>query len=432
MRRKHGRMLIIGLLVTGAILFAALGPSSISADFPDGSCEFRSYDASVTPPTIDRELAPVIVKGADLPLMAGVPTDELFVYAYKEGGFEQIPFQVDEVEEVEGSRHYTDTVGSPLEDDDEVVFMVSDLGGLPSPIDIASTLPISETVYEIEVTDPLVPGASGWAFIARSDVLVPTFTETYASFEPATDRITTTEYSLGFLADHPGLDYLALHGSGQDILDRTKLRLTVFGIPVTENMPPAPPPVAVKDGPVRVIVRNRGLIGYRALVRTVLSEDLLPGTTAARLSTDFSAEAAGATFYNANSPAGATIDGDPTESIAASPLSPWWQVTHETGTLVQVGDSSGVGGTQTNYYKDDDTVDPADTGDQMSYGDTGLSVTSPNESIFYDAALYILPPGQSNIGSGVADHAMNPVQVTAVARKPARYRVYLPVTLKAQ
>jgi hypothetical protein len=381
-----------------------------------------TLNGPVVPPSIERGLEPVVVAGADLPDLAGAPTDSLFVYAYRDGGLQQIPFQVDEV--VSGA--YAPTEGSPLDADDEVVFMASDLGARLLDEQFAATLPISPTWYRIEVTDPLSPTAQGWAYVVRSSSLTKTFTQTYASFDPATDQITTTQYALGFLSGHPGFDTLALHGSAEDILDRTKVRVETPIVTLTEQNLPAPEPTAIKDGPVRVIVQNRGIMGYRSMLYTWVAEDLL-GATAARLSTDFNENATGATLYNAVTPTGLTIDGNP-DVIVEAPVSPWWEVIDDTGSLVQVADSSGVGGTQTNYYKDDDTTDPADTGDGKSYGDTGILVQSPNETVTYQTVLYVLPPGQPSMGALFAAYAASPLQVTATA--PVAHRAYLPLVLR--
>lgn len=450
MERGRGmRNRCIDLLVTGALMIAVLGPVGSTAGaarpLPESDEPVASgaqttghridprgprarFDVMDTPPTMGRERAPVIVPGASLAHLAGAPTDELFVYAYEGGGFDQIPFQVDEM----AGGAYTSGVGSPLDADDELVFMASDLGGRPSTEDLTSTLPISDTWYRVEMTDPLSPTAKGWAYVVRSSALTQTFTQTYTSFITPTEQISTTTYRLGFLADHPGLDVLELNGSSEDILDRSKIRATILGSPITEenSLLASPPPVPIKQGPVRVIVQNRGVIAYRSIFQTLVNVTSPFPVTAARLSTDFNDNVSGATYYSAVVPGGATVDGNPAETVPETPLSPWWQVSDDTGTLVQVADSSGVGGTQVNYYKDDDTIDLADTGDNKSYGDTGISVTSPNDTITFIATFWVMPPGQQKVGDVVAYHAAHPLQVTAIAPSTLVHDVYLPLALK--
>jgi len=83
-----------------------------------------------------------------------------------------------------------------------------------------------------------------------------------------------------------------------------------------------------------------------------------------------------------------------------------------------------------NYYKDDDTFNGADTGDGKSYGDTGISVTSPNMTITYIATFWVMPPGPHRVGDVVAYHAAHPLQVTAIAPSTLVHDVYLPLALK--
>ena len=45
---------------------------------------------------LHRPYDPVTVRGETLTLFRGAPVDELFAYAYKDGGWQQIPFQIDE------------------------------------------------------------------------------------------------------------------------------------------------------------------------------------------------------------------------------------------------------------------------------------------------------------------------------------------------
>ncbi len=65
-----------------------------------------------------------VTTGDKMPSFGGVPLDRLFVYAYAGGGWQQIPWQFDEVI----SGHITVTEDALLEADDQLVFMVSDTG----------------------------------------------------------------------------------------------------------------------------------------------------------------------------------------------------------------------------------------------------------------------------------------------------------------
>ena len=379
----------------------------------------------VTPRSIDRNLEPVVLTGGNLPLLQGTPVDFLFAYALRDGIYQQIPFQVDHVTSV---GVYTTRLGGSLGPTDEIVFMASDLGDLSYPVQITESLPISSTWYQIEVTDSLSPTLKGWAYIVRSSSLTKTFTQTYASFDAATNQITASRYVLGFASSHPGLGYLALNGSGVDILDRTKIRLETYLGTFTEDFLGPQPIDLIKDGPVRVIARGGTIIGYSSMFHSAISTTLPAGVTGVRLSTDFNVNAAPSTFYNANTPAGVTVDGSP-DTIAPSPLSPWWEVAGGTGTLVQVGDFSLAGGTQTNYYKDDDMIDPTDTGDQKSYGDTGLRVDVPNPTVVYQMTYFVLPADQPNVGARYGAYVAQPLQVTTTAQGRLHH-TYLPIVIR--
>jgi len=432
-------VLVAALLLTGASMhaLAAHAPSvDQSQRGPEAVVRSQAAEpmfgrqdqaAGRTASAIERDPEPVVVTGAHLPRLVGTPTDSLFVYAYRDGDLVQIPFQVDEV----ASGAYTNTIGNPFDADDEIAFMASDLGGLLPDDEIIEELPISLSWYQVEVSDLLSPTARGWAYVVRSNSLTKTFTETYVSFDPSTKRITTTAYALGYPVDYPGFDYLALNHNAQNILDRTKIRLEISGgkydeenIAAYVDMGPITP---TRDGPVRVILPKRGMMAYRSLVSTSMSQTLDITPTFARFSTDFNVNATGATFYNQAVPLGVTIDGV-TDTVPAEPLSPWYQVTHDTGTIVQVGDSSGMGGTQTNYYKDNATLDTLDTGDQRSYGDVGVQIDSPEPIFSYYTRLYFLPPQMGNVAETYVGYFQNPLQVTTTPSLP--YGTYLPLVVR--
>ena len=372
---------------------------------------------------------PVIVRGADVPILQGAPTASLWVYAYWSGALWQIPYQIDHV--VAGA--YSADPATTLGPADEIVFMAADMGTLATPAQIVATLPISSSWYQIEVTDSLSPTQKAYVYVVQSSLLTPTTTAGYVSFDAQAKRIQASAYTLGLLAGHPGFDYLALNGSGVDILDRTKIRIPAMGglLTQTEDNLPEPAVDVRANGPVRAIIQGGGTIAYRSMVQTVLAQSLL-GVDSVRLSTDFSQVATGSTFYNASVGQGVTVDGNP-DAVSPAP-SPWWQLSGGTGTLVQVMDASQVGGTQSTYYKDDANVDLSDTGDQKSYGDVGVMVNSPNVNAVYRQALVVLPPNMPNVGLIVAAGA-DPTRlgITATlqtAPPPYQYRIYLPILMR--
>jgi len=381
---------------------------------------------------LDRDLEPVIVQG----VFPGVPVDQLFVYREINGNWEQIPFQVDEVT---ASGDYTDTEDSLMDANDEVVFMASDLGD-KATTSITATLPISHVWYRIEVTDPLSPTKSGWAYIVRSSTLSFTHSTDYVDYIAASQSVSATNYSMGWATSHGGVDYMSLFGSG-DILDRTKLRirLRVWPFPpstLTEDDFPPPALVLIKDVPVRAIV-SRGTatpFAYASLLQTITPVNLtsLPSNVRIdeiRISTDLTSTITNGTFYNENTPDGVNIDGvedavPPTPFVYA-----WRQISLDSGSIIQVADVGTSGGTLSHYYKDNATPDSTDTGDGMSYGDSGIKITSPTSRLFtLTSVQYILPGRQSNRGAEFYEIFQNPLRVTS--HLEFAQKTYLPVMLR--
>lgn len=384
--------------------------------------------------TLDRDLEPVIVKS----VFSGVPVDEIFVYREIGSAWEQIPFQIDEVT-VSGS--YTNLEDGLMDSNDEVVFMAKDLGD-QATTSIMMSLPISLTWYEIEVTDPLSPTKKGWAYIVRSSTLTPSNSVNYADYIDASKRISATNYTVGWATSHAGLNYTSLFGSG-NILDRTKLRVNftvlIFTGTITEENPlllPPPSLVPIKDGPVRVIV-SRGpatTFGYASLLQTTTQLDLesLPGTLNwIRVSTDLASTAAG-TYYNENLPAGVPIDGS-SDTVPGNLNDGWHQISlNSGGTTIRILDLGSFGGTLGHYYKDNSAFDGTDTGDGMSYGDSGVIIVPDPSSNQFDIenVQYILPGMQSNRGDEFYSFFQNQLNVMSTLHFEGGLNVYIPLILK--
>jgi hypothetical protein len=368
-------------------------------------------DSAVTTRTLDRDLEPVIITGAAVSALAGFPIDELFVYTYRGGGWEQIPAQVDEVT---ATGAYITTEDGLLDANDEVVFMAMDLGDQAvGMVPTADGQPISALWYEIEVTDPISPTRKGWAYLVRSSVLIPTFTADYVSFDSFLHRINGVTYHLGYATPRPWMDYLTLGDGMVDILDRAPKSRLCFGIICfPESLSPDLQDDLIKDGPVRLIVRNGRVLAHGAMASWTISVPDTGGASSIRFSADFNSAASGATYYNAVVPAGVTVDGI-TDTVPAEPVSPWWQLSTSDGTLIQVADTTSIGGTQYNYYVDNSEFDWLDTGDRLHYGDTGVYVADPNQSFTYTFTIYFLPGSQPNVGDTYEAYFMQPLLVAA-------------------
>ena len=427
MTRRHLARLGMSLFMAMAVLVMAQNLLARSSS--------QQAAAPRSAAAIQRDLEPVIITGT----FSDVPVDQVFVYRELGGNWEQIPFQIDEVT---AAGIVTSTEDGQLDANDQIVVMAKDLGD-EATTSISASLPISAAWYEIEVTNPLSPAQQGWAYVVRSDVLTASNTTDYAEYIAANRQISTTDYVLGWAANHSGQDYLSLFGNS-NILDRTKLRVRyttiVLGFPVvltlTEQTPPIPSLVLVKDGPVRVVVKRGATttFAYASLFRTLTPVDLtaLPANVTineARLSTDLTNTIGSGIYYNENIPGGVTIDGSP-DAVNATPFTnPWRQVSLSSGSVIQVADLGSPGGQPGHYYKDDSAVDASDTGDKMSYGDSGIKVSNPTSKLFtVESIQYVLPGQQANRGAEFWQMYRNPL--TVHLHFEAAYHVYLPVVIR--
>lgn len=398
-----------------------------------------------------RTLEPVVLTGDELWLLGNAAVDEVFVYAYHGGTWEAVPYQLDEVD---ASGVYTVEDGL-LDANDKVVFMAMDLGEEAGLEDwIADADSRNYPRYEVQVTDPLDAGQQGWAYVYRSTTLVPGPLDDYVNWNAGGNRVEATTYRLAFSPTvHASVDALELNGSGVDALDRTKIRLNV-----TCHLPFPFPPVGLTlteedlaglggfapavDGPVRVGGGNTegGWWFYHSLYRTdaVLSaEDLAPPDPCqqvdinwVRLSNDWLdptvSGMAPATYYDSNTPGGVPIDGQADE-VSPTPHSTWLQVSGGQGSTVQVADITLGGGSLSNYYKDDLSEDPDDTGeDGQSFGDAGFRVDAPAGQATVALLTFILGPSQPNVGATYQEYYDHPLQV-AVMAQGAVHRVYVPL-----
>jgi hypothetical protein len=368
--------------------------------------------------TLDRLLEPVVVRGADAEQLLGAPLEQLFLVVYQNRRWRQVPFQIDEVNSAGAYSAYDNGVLSPH---DEIVMMARDLGDR-APLEYSGGLPVGEEAasYELEVSDPYNSDRKGWAYLIRSSTLTTTFTTSYVSYDPETRRLSSENYSLGLSISPPGLDYLELSGSGVNILDRAKIRLFCDNptrCPLTENSLPPSPDGLVKDGPVRVILRHGGLVGYHSMVSSAAARTLPQVVTGVRVTTDFSPAASGSTLYTAASPQGVLVDGRP-DAMPLRPASNWWQLSTDQGTVIRVADIQQMGSLLSTYYRDDFRRSDADTGDGRQFGEIGTTIARPRRAFTERYHLYFLPGRQHNVGDAYAGLYAQPLRVTATLAEP--------------
>ncbi len=426
-------------------LVPAIDTSNAKAD---PAVAWRSGSEGVT-----RIQEPVITPAGQLPLFDGAALGDLFVYAYTGAAWQQIPFQLDEVD---ATGAYTVENGL-LDANDELVFMAMDLGEQAAASEwITDTGAQSHARYEIQVSDPLSPGQQGWAYVYRSATLAPALPADYVSWDAAGRRLVGSTYIIGFSpAVHPAMDSMELNGSGVDALDRGKIRLDaicyIYSIPVPvtlteEDLAGALDYTPDIDGPVRVGggSTDGSSWAYHSLYRSYFTmniSDLTPpppctalAINQIRLSSDWLDPAttgmAPATYYDNNGGAGVAIDGSP-DSVPPTPVTTWKQVSGGQGSIVQVVDVAIGGGQLANYYEDDQTIDPEDTGDGRAFGDAGFVVNNPAGQISAETLHFFLDPAQPNLGSTYQSYYANPLEFVAAAQSYGpRYYVYIPLLLR--
>jgi hypothetical protein len=429
-----------GLLVLGTLLRGAdtAGQPAWAAPQP----QRQHHESRQTLHSLDRTEDAVIVTGDKLPSFEGVAIDQLFVYAYSGGVWKQIPWQFDEV----AGGHITATEDALLDADDQLIFMASDTGD-QSPtgswIDNAGSQQYPR--YEITVSDPISPARKGWVYVYRSATDTDTVTTDYVDYDETQWLFTSSRYTMGVIPYRMTVERLEMNGSGVDILDRTKFRIYVPDLTLLlteENVSLAETPT-VRDGRVRAFITLSGgsneitLMGYRSRYEFISDMDFSQVITSVgwmRLSADLSPAAVGSTYYDLNTSGGVPVDGH-ADPVATSPATDWWQVSGSSGTVVQIADLSQLGITRTNYYKDDETIDPNDTGDQRSYADCGTHVDHPDPHMVFHLWYYVLPANQANVGAVYRDYARNPLQSVASEQtyNPiSTWDVYLPTLMRSR
>lgn len=442
---KHSNSLValaIGLGLTLALLWMLRGPSGPA---------LAETGLASTPPSLARQHDPVVITGGLLSDLTGSPLHDIFVYAYWGTALAQIPFQIDERD---GNGTYVPVEDGHLDDNDELVFMAMDGGGrVDNPSLDAGGTSITPT-YVITLTDPL-SNTHAWAYVFHSGDITYSVTADYVSYDDGNDRVISPgRYSFGFSTTHAFRNYLTLGDSSLNLLDRDKVRvagmITIFPVSADEE-DVAKRGVHAIDGPVRVTRVSTGalevemtgtlvtstatLFAYRSLT-VQLAPIEIPGglvqITYHRTSMDWNERAVGMVYYDANNPAGVTVDGI-TDTIITTPPTRWTQVTGVTGTVVNVSQiPAGLGGTQSTYYKDDADFDAGDTGDHRSYGDAGFQVYDPEPGTYTMLGhTYFLTGVTANVGATYAGYYDNPLQVSVATFTPPTEYIYLPFVAKS-
>lgn len=426
---RHG--LSLGpIALVFSLIFLVGAPPRLSEASLAGSGQLLgpapSGDGAVN--SLDRGLEPVIVYGANIHDFARLPLAKLRVYRFLQDGYEQIPAQMDEVAS-DGT--FVTTEDGLLDSNDQIVFMARDAGDLaPEDRPITDDVPNVVSWYEIQVSDPL-SGQQAWAYVVYGEDLPPAPSDDYVGFDAGRHKIYSPNYVLSLGAVFNGSDYLSLGASQVDLLDRTKVRVLCeipFLCPLDENQLPLVPDDLVRDGPIRVVLRNGKVMAYASMV--TWSSDYAVRSGGIQFSTDFAPAATGSWLFSGTAPWGVLVDGV-NDSVPSTPASAWWQLQTPYGSVIQVTDLPAIGDPagMTYYYLDDSAHDAEDTGDRFHYGDVGVTATSPNSQVTHAYNFYFLPPGSPVVGPTFEAYHANPLEVHSALRGRSLrpFDIYLPI-----
>lgn len=420
--------LTLGLFLS-LLLLAALGAATATAEPAN---------------TLTRQREVVVINGAALPALAGAPLDEIFVYRFDGAAWQQIPFQIDEVDPI--SNTYVITGDGSLNPADELAFLAQDAGQqAPAGQWIADPLSTAYPRYELLISDPLHPGETAWAYVYRSPTLAPAFGPGYIGV--TADTITTPFFAATVnFSETLGLTGLELNGSGQDIVDQSHLsikgRVVIFPVQYCEDdilalitdttsfptgLPPGDRPVRYVSGPVD----GSGSAVYPASLRTVVGPiDLsaiagsigVPGVTLDefRISLDLRNPAVsgfGPARFHAGTiaAAGVPIDGVP-DSVPTT-LAAWTQLNGSHGSVVQLNSVQTVGTSAFSYYVDNASATAADChGTDGAFGESGVRIAPFAGQVTIRQQLYFAEPLSQAAGALYQSYAANPLQAAAAGQ----------------
>ena len=390
----------------------------------------------------------------------GYPVNEVYLYAWDNatGSWRMMPFQIDErIRTIdpngdgESQRHsYFIADDGLIDDDDELVFMVRDMGE-QAPERAWIPYPDSKEFNRIELRayDPDDPAIDAYAYLYRSSSITEPVPSPYEFvYHEAQDSVESKYYAVGLGAKTGLVEDIVIKppfGTGVDIFDRQKMRVNavIAAGPFsdqrlngkTESLIKVVPGYReVTRKPVVRLVRevrqtfnlgiaeieegmtfyvttrfypfNGRVAGGSALDEASLKA-ALPGWDdpfllfkALRQSWDFSPAAAGMRYYNKRNN-GVLVDGVPdlVDKSIERPIRDWNLITGEQGalfSLIVLPDT--VAESISLYYYDNSaggTGDPDslkfhDTGDMASWGDFGISMWNA-KSLDLSFEMYFLP-----------------------------------------
>ncbi len=297
---------------------------------------------------------PVIMAGSLLQEMHGRPVSHLRLYAFCNGRFEPIRYQVDEMTGEDGDWVLSE---GPLSNEelgnetfdpwDKLLFMASDTGDRATKEIWTKGYTIAK---EIEIVDPLT-GEKGWCYLFYYASNPPPRSPLpdYIFYDYDTE-ILRTDYLCGQNiitedGEHSNYyKYLIMPekagGNGKNMADRLKIRITIklffgsFTIKLSEGRIKGDT-LAYKKGPIRLIRRLeqyvllpggikvlravadinqfRNIGNCPAIFQLPFRMDRFVSSFALRTGTDYSKNAFGSMIYNSNNLEGIIVDGKMSE-----------------------------------------------------------------------------------------------------------------------
>jgi len=360
-----------------------------------------------------RPFDPVVIKGSNFPDFLNANVSDLHVYAYRSGGWSQIPFQIDEID----SASYFTCHNGLFDARDELCLIATDMGDSAADNHwIGNLESMAYQRYQICAMDTSVaPHHKAYAYVYRSPSLGAAFTP-YMTYIPPTvesaDTIRAVSYI--FAHDHNSIpSHLQLqHGSefGPDLMDRWKIHFVgnLFGFkPFDENESTAlqDTMIYVRSGPVRII--RKGMFNifledtlslekmisltfkfYPKTAQINLAEEDLSyvlGITQMSQRVDYNENVLGGKFhwekqYDIDVDGNSMAD-DLSDVTMSAPGTHWYMLAGSFGTIVTVFRCDAIPNTvQSLFFLDDtskaDGVLRKDTGDSMAIGESGVLLRS--------------------------------------------------------
>ncbi|HNQ79102.1 MAG TPA: hypothetical protein PKJ37_10465 [Acidobacteriota bacterium] len=405
------------------------------------------------------------------PADATLSPNQIFVWAYDEGtGWRQVVFQIDEINNAypqapppicspQGSHiglgpNHMEADDGLWDANDEIIFMSDETGDRVSADEWAPEAVTTSPRYEIVVADPLDTSKKGWVYIFRHDTLPTWRTDDYVSWNETNNTVSASNYIVDYNntdANAVRIDALSVTttggGTGTDMV-QTSLQSWNggFSIDCTSNETAIRTqgtitggtncdswsiPWYAKDGRVRVLryyvwmptcwAASNGVgmwpathhYYYKSYWHEYENDKWHGGSS----HTNYwfvrmnHVSSVNMTFYDSNGET-ATIDGT-ADTIAATPLWTWYQVSSSLGSYIKVLRNKAKlvsPDSRINLYTD------SGTGSRGSAGFRIENPTETTENAWHNYYYFMLPSNAANQGSTYNTNVDNPLTDTGTSQ----------------